>query len=170
MKNLLLLRTSAGISRYGPRLMIVMIFVTQITFQTVQEFPTISLDFTSQSLNDKIRNKRWFFPTIFLSLFRVGVTDCKQRTKPTKCCLVSGRVKQATAIKNHGKCAEKIALWERWVVSKIVLPKSALRKRSRCYWETWSDVKGQHALTRTDNRRRNYMKKTPFVADFGCNR
>ena len=32
MKNLLLLRTSAGISRYGPRLMIVMIFVTQNNF------------------------------------------------------------------------------------------------------------------------------------------
>ena len=27
--------------------------------------------------------------------------------------------KQATAIKNHEKCTEKIAVWERWVVSTI---------------------------------------------------
>ena len=45
------------------------------------------------------------------------------------------------------------------VVSTIVLPKSALRKRSRCYWETRSNVKGQHAPTRTDNQRQKYMKK-----------
>ena len=81
MKNLLLLRTSAGISRYGPRLMIVMIFVTQITFQTVQEFPTISLDFTSQSLNDKIRNKRWFFPPyifVFVPSWRHGLQTANE--------------------------------------------------------------------------------------------
>ena len=40
--------------------------------------------------------------------------DCKWRTKPTKCC-----VKQATAIKNHGKWTEKIAIWERWVVHAL---------------------------------------------------
>ena len=33
---------------------------------------------------------------------------------------------------------EKNAIWERWVVSTIVLPKLALRKRSRCFWETRS--------------------------------
>ena len=48
-----------------------------------------------------------------------------------KCCFtVSGLVKQATAIKNHGKCTEQNAISERWVVSTIVLPKSALRKCS----------------------------------------
>ena len=36
----------------------------------------------------------------------------------------------------------KIAIWERWVASTIVLPKSALRKRSRCYWETSQTSKG----------------------------
>ena len=34
-----------------------------------------------------------------------------------------------------------------------------------------SNVKGQHAPTRTDNQRQKYMKKpSPFVAAFGCNR
>ena len=48
----------------------------------------------------------------------------------------------------------KIAVWKGWVVSintMIVLPESALRKRSRCYWETRSNIKGQHAPTWTDN-------------------
>ena len=62
-------------------------------------------------------------------------------------------------------------------MSTIVLPKSALRKRSRCYWETRLNVKGQHAPTVTDNQRQNMKKKkkkkkrkkSPFVADFGCN-
>ena len=54
---------------------------------------------------------------------------------------------------------KKNAIWERWVMSTIVLPKSALRKRSRCYWETRSNVKGQYAPTRTDNQRQKYMKK-----------
>ena len=44
-------------------------------------------------------------------------------------------------------------------MSTIVLPKSALRKSSRCYWETRSNVKGQYAPTRTDNQRQKYMKK-----------
>ena len=67
-------------------------------------------------------------------------------------------------------------------MSTIVLPKSALRKRSRCYWETRSNVKEQHAPTRTDNQSQNMKKEkkkkkkkkkkktSPFVADFGCNR
>ena len=92
-----------------------------------------------------------------------------ERSRRSAATDVSGLVKQAMAIKNHGKCTEKIAIWERWVVSTIVLPKSALRKRSRCYWETRSNVKGQHAPTRTDNQREKYMKKSHFVADFGCN-
>ena len=113
------------------------------------------------------RGPIFFFLIYFcLWLFRVGVTDCKWRTKPTKCCKVSGLVKQATAIKNHGKCTEKIAIWERWVVSAIVLPKSALRKRSRCYWETRSNVKRQHASTRTDNPRQKYVKKLTFCCGF----
>ena len=58
---------------------------------------------------------------------------------------------------------DKIAIRERWVVSTTVLPKSALRKRSRCYWETRSNVKGQHALTQTDNQRQKYMKKTHLL-------
>ena len=41
-----LLRILAVIGRYGPHLMIVMIFVTQNNFKTVQEFPTVSLDST----------------------------------------------------------------------------------------------------------------------------
>ena len=45
----------------------------------------------------------------------------------------------------------------------IVLPESALRKRSRCYWETRSNVKGQYAPTRTDNQRQKYMKKTHIL-------
>ena len=44
-----------------------------------------------------------------------------------------------------------------------VLPKLALRKRSCCYWETRSNVKGQHSPTRTDNQRQKYMKKTHLL-------
>ena len=43
-KNHLLLRILAVIGRYRPHLMIVMIFVTKITFKMLQEFPTISLE------------------------------------------------------------------------------------------------------------------------------
>ena len=54
------------------------------------------------------------------------------------------------------------------------LVKIGVRKRSHCYWETRSNVKGQHAPTRSDNQRQKYMKNnnknSPFVADFGCNR
>ena len=64
-----------------------------------------------------IRNKRWvFFLFFFFSLslsyisvfdcFWVGVMDCKWRTKSTKCCWISGLVKQATTIKNHGKSTD----------------------------------------------------------------
>ena len=35
--------------------------------------------------------------------------------------------------------------------------------RSRCYWETRSNVKGQHAPPRTDNQRQKYMKKTHLL-------
>ena len=59
--------------------------------------------------------------------------------------------------------------------STIILPKSALRKRSHCYWEARSDVKGQHALTRTDNQRQKYMEKNHFllqilavIGRYGC--
>ena len=45
-KNHLLLPISAVIGRYGPHLVIVMILRPKITFKTVQEFPTVSLDFT----------------------------------------------------------------------------------------------------------------------------
>ena len=37
-----------------------------------------------------------------------------------------------------------------------------LRKRSRCYWETRSNVKGQNAPTQTDNQRQN-MKKSHLL-------
>ena len=40
------LRILVVIGRYGPHLMTVMIFVTQNNFETVQEFPTVSLDCT----------------------------------------------------------------------------------------------------------------------------
>ena len=42
---------------------------------------------------------------------------------------------------------------------EIALPKSALRKRSRCYWQTRSNVKGQHVPTR-NNQRQKCMRKT----------
>ena len=49
------------------------------------------------------------------------------------------------------------------------LAKIGIRKRSHCYWETRSDVKGQDAPTQ-NNKDKNIWKKTsPFVADFGCN-
>ena len=47
-KPYLLLRISAVIGSYGPYLMIVMIFETQNTLKTVQEFPTVSLDLTDR--------------------------------------------------------------------------------------------------------------------------
>ena len=120
--------------------------------------------FTNYSRNPQ--QKVSFFIYFCLWLFRVGVTDCKWRMKLTKCCYVSGLVKQATAIKKKlktVKCTEKNAIWERWVVSTIVLPKSALRKRSRCYWKTRSNVERQYAPTRTDNQREKYMKKTHLL-------
>ena len=135
-------------------------FGSQISSQSLNEVYIYQLQPKSATKGD------FFFIYFCLWFFRVGVTDCKWRTKPTKCCWVSGLVKQATAIKNDGKCREKIALWERWVVSTIVLLKSALRKRSRCYWETRSNVKGQHAPTRTDNQRHKYMKKIAFCCGF----
>ena len=71
---------------------------------------------------------------------------------------------QATAIKNPRKMyGRKLQpQWERWVVSTIALPTSALRKRSRCYWKTRSNVKGQHAPTR-NNQRRICMKKAHLL-------
>ena len=38
------------------------------------------------------------------------------------------------------------------------LAKIGIRKRSHCYWESRSNVKGQHEPTRTDNQRQKYMK------------
>ena len=38
-----------------------------------------------------------------------------------------------------------------------------LRKRSRCYWEIRSNVKGQHAPTQTDNQRQKYMKQNHLL-------
>ena len=80
---------------------------------------------------------------------------------------LSGLVKQATAIKNHRKCMEKIAIWECWVVSTIVLTKLAPRKRSlllgnyiKCQRATWAHSNWQS---------KKIWKKSPFVADFGCN-
>ena len=52
------------------------------------------------------------------------------------------------------------------------LAKIGIRKRSRCYWETRSNVNGQHEPTQTDNQRQKYMRKKtnkktrPFVAEF----
>ena len=49
-KTHILLRILAVICRYGPHLMIVMmIFVTQNNLKTVQELPTVSLDFTNNN-------------------------------------------------------------------------------------------------------------------------
>ena len=90
----------------------------------------------------------------------------KWRTKPTKCCSVSGLVKQATAIEKTTKNVRKKNLQ-----SENDEPKSALRKRSRCYWKTRSNVKGQHTPMRTDNHRQKYMKtKSSVVANSGFNR
>ena len=134
------------------------------------------------------QQKAYFYIYFCLWLFPVGVTDCKWRTKPTKCCKVSGLVNKLRQLKTNGKYTEKIAIWERWVVSAIALPTSAPRKRSRCYWETRSNVKGQHAPTRNNQRQKcrgvgrwgggggggggggNNLKKSSFVADCGCNR
>ena len=44
-------------------------------------------------------------------------------------------------------------------MSTIGFPKSALRKRSRCYWKTRSNVKGQHAPTQTDNQRQQQQQQ-----------
>ena len=52
-KNHLLLQILAVLSRYGPHLMIVMIFVTKITFKMVQEFLTASLDFSTLTSKSK---------------------------------------------------------------------------------------------------------------------
>ena len=59
------------------------------------------------------------------------------------------------------KTTEKIAIWERWVVSTIVLPKSALRKRWRCYWET----RRQRATCADSNRqsKKNIWKKNHLL-------
>ena len=49
------------------------------------------------------------------------------------------------------------------VVSTIALRTSALRKRSRCYWGTRSNVKGQHAPTRNNQRQKIYIYKTHLL-------
>ena len=77
---------------------------------------------------------------------------------------VSSLVKQAMAIKNHRKCTEKIAIWERWVVSTTVLPKSALRKRWRCSWETTS--KGNMHQLKPTIKEKNIWKKLTFCCGF----
>ena len=99
---------------------------------------------------------------IFLSLIvssrRHGL---QMANKPTKCCLVRGLVKQATAIKNRGKWTEKNCNAGRTFSREYdCLAKIGIRKpRSHCYWETRSNVKGQHEPTRTDNQRQKYMNK-----------
>ena len=93
----------------------------------------------------KIWNNRWVYHT-FLSLIVSSWRHGLQMANEADEVLLGKRlVKQATAIKNYGICTgekkkkkKKNAIWERWVVSTIVLPKSALWKRSRCYWETRS--------------------------------
>ena len=59
-KTHLLLRISAVIGRYGPYLMILMLFVTQnnFKFKTVQKFPTVSLDFTQGHLTRRCNRFR----------------------------------------------------------------------------------------------------------------
>ena len=47
-------------------------------------------------------------------------------------------------------------------MSTFALPTAALRKRSRCYWKTRSNVKGQHAPTR-NNQRQKYMEKNHIL-------
>ena len=50
------------------------------------------------------------------------------------------------------------AIWERWVASTIALSTSAPEKCSRCYWETRSKVKGQHAPP-GNNQRQKYIRR-----------
>ena len=60
-----------------------------------------------------------------------------------------------------GKEKKMQSQWERWVVSTIVLPKSALRKRWRCYWET----RRQRATCADSNRqsKKNIWKKNHLL-------
>ena len=67
------------------------------------------------------------------------------------------------AIKSPQKMYRKNCIWERWVVSTIVLSKSALRKHSRHYWKTTSNIKWQHAPTQTDNQTQKYVKNSHFL-------
>ena len=59
----------------------------------------------------------------------------------------------------------KNAIWERSVVSTIVLPKSAYREAFTIVtdWETRLNVKGQHEPTRNDNQKQKYMEKKPHL-------
>ena len=43
------------------------------------------------------------------------------------------------------------------------LAKIGIRKRSQYYWETRSNVKGQHEPTRTDNQRQKIYEKTHLL-------
>ena len=52
-------------------------------------------------------------------------------------------------------------------VESFVMPKSALRKRSRCYWENRS--KGNMRRLELSKTKKYMKKNSPFVADFGCN-
>ena len=89
---------------------------------------------------------------IFLSCFelasRIANGERSQRSAARKVASLN-KLRQLKTTKNVRK---KNAIWQRWAVSTIVLPKSALRKRSRCYWKTRSNVKGQHAANRTDKK------------------
>ena len=59
----------------------------------------------------------------------VGVTDCKWQTKPTP-----SAARLAASLNKPRKMTVRKKLHN--VVSTIVLPKSAPRKCSHCYWET----------------------------------
>ena len=48
-------------------------------------------------------------------------------------------------------------------MSTIALPTSALRKRSRRYWETRPNVKGQHAPTRNNQSQKIYFLKNHLL-------
>ena len=107
------------------------------------------------------------FYDIFLTLIVSSRRHGLQMANEADEVLLGKRLRsQTTAIKNPRKIYLKNCSLR--TLSTIALPTSALRKCSRCYWETRSNVKRQHALTRNNQRQKNiiYMKKITFCCGF----
>ena len=125
------------------------VFGSQISSQSLNEVYIYYLSITAE-----IRNKRWVFSYIFVfDCFELVSWIANGEWSQRGAARWAASLNKLWQLKTMENVQKKIAIWEDWVVSTIVLPRSAQRKRSHCWWETRSNVKGQHVPTGTDNQR-----------------